>query len=311
MGPSSQSTAIAVTRLRAPGRFRPWALLVDALDLTLAQPRLWLFGALGFMLRGGLVLLLTPLIALPSPVEIRLLIGDGLGSSGFTPAVVGTATVVGLVTAGFLLSTVLGLAWLELWSFERALNPGVRGRLIGPIRWRTVSWLFVAQALALLLIVAAALPLIDRATDVAYRQLVAPTGSGPLYERVLAGVQQPLMLLVAAILLAEAASAIAMRTILGRAVGAPLPVHRRRWRPVVAVLGWTVTVGVLAAPLWLLGAAWQWLSGMLLGSATVGQDGGTLLLATVVLVSAWVGAIVLAGFASALRGALWSMQELR
>ncbi len=301
---------VAIPGLRAPGRFPPWSSLVEAVDLTLNRPSLWLLGAAGFLIRGGLVLLLVPLVALPSPVEVRLLIGEGLGSAGFSGGLVTAAAVIGIVVAAVLLAAMLALAWLELWAFERTVEVPEPRRLVGRDRRRVVSWLFIAQAGALLLIAAAALPLVAQATTVAYQEIVQPSSDGPLYLRVLAGAEPQLLLLVVAIFVAEALSAVASRTILARAVGAPVPRHRRRWRPVVALLGWTVSIGVLAPGLWALTAIAHWSRGALLGSS--GSSDGPLVtvLAVLVLVAAWGGIVLLAGFASGLRAALWSMQEL-
>lgn len=296
--------------LRTPGRFRPWSSLVEAVDLTLNRPSLWLFGAAGFLIRGGLVLLLVPLVALPSPVEVRLLIGEGLGAAGFSGGLVAAATVIGIVVAAVLLAAMVALAWLELWVFERTVKVPEPRRLVGRDRRRAVSWLFIAQAGALLLIGAATLPLVAQATTVAYQEIVNPSSDGPLYVRVLAGAEPQLVLLALAIFVAEALSAVASRTILARAVGAPVPPHRRRWRPVVALLGWTVSLGVLAPSLWALTAIGHWSRATLLGSSAASDGPLMTVLAVLVLVAAWGAIVLLAGFASALRGGLWSMQEL-
>jgi hypothetical protein len=307
---SPASPAVAIPGLRAPGRFRPWSSLVEAVDLTLNRPSLWLLGAAGFLLRGGLVLLLVPLVALPSPVEVRLLIGEGLGSGGFSGGLVTAAALIGIIVAAVLLAAMLALACLELWSFERTVDvPGLR-RLVGRERRRIVSWLFITQAGALLLIAAATLPLVAQAATVAYQEIVNPSSDGPLYARVLAGAEPQLVLLALAIFVAEALSAVASRTILARAVGAPVPLHRRRWRPVVALLGWTLSLGVLAPGLWALAAIGHWARTTLLGTSSVWADPALAAVAVLVLVAAWGAIVLLAGFASALRGALWSIQEL-
>jgi hypothetical protein len=278
--------------------------------VTLNRPSLWLLGAAGFLLRGGLVLLLLPLVALPSPVEVRLLIGEGLGSAGFSGGLVTAAAVIGIVVAAALLAAMLALAWLELWAFERTVDVPEPRRLVGRHRRRVVSWLFIAQAGGLLLIAAATLPLVAQATTVAYQEILSPTSDGPLYLRILAGVEQQLVLLAVAIFVAEALSAVGSRTILARAVGAPVPRHRRRWRPLVALLGWTVSLGVLAPGLWALMAIGHWSRSTLIGSSAASDGPLITILAVLVLVAAWSAILLLAGFASALRGALWSVQEL-
>jgi hypothetical protein len=307
---SPASPAVAIPGLRAPGRFRPWSSLVEAVDLTLNRPSLWLLGAAGFLIRGGLVLLLVPLVVLPSPVEVRLLIGEGLGSAGFSGGLLTVAAVTGIVVSAVLLAAMLALAWLEIWALERTVDVAQPRRLVGRDRRRVVSWVFIAQAGALLLIAAATLPLVAQATTVAYREIINPSSDGPLYMRVLAGAEPQLLMVAVAIFVAEAVSAVATRTILGRAVGAPVPPRRRRWRPAVALLGWTVSLGVLAPGLWALTAIGHWSRAVLLGSSAASDGPLMTVLAVVVLVAAWGGILLLAGFASGLRGALWSMQEL-
>jgi hypothetical protein len=297
--------------LPTPVRLRPWAALVDAVDVTVGQPTLWLFGALGFLLRGGLLLLLVPLIALPSPVEVRLLIGDGLGSTGFSGGLMTTAAAVGAIVAAVLLGAMLVLACLELWTFERTRGPELPARLVGGARRHLVSWLFTAQALALLLIAAATLPLIAHATAVTYKEILLPGGPEPLYLRVLDAVQPQLVVLGVAVVAAELLSAVATRTILGRAFGVPVAIHRRRWRPLVALVGWTVSLGVLAPLLWTLATTSRWVRATLLDSTGAGGEPAAPVLAVTLLVAVWAATLALAGFASALRGALWSMQELR
>jgi hypothetical protein len=204
----------------------------------------------------------------------------------------------------------LALAWLETWAFERTVDVVQPRRLVGRDRRRVVSWVFIAQAGALLLIAAATLPLVAQATTVAYREIISPSSDGPLYVRVLSGAEPQLVVVALAIFVAEAVSAVATRTILGRAVGAPVPLRRRRWRPAVALLGWTVSLGVLAPGLWALTAIGHWSRAALLGSSA-SSDGPLMpVLAVLVLVAAWGGILLLTGFASGLRGALWSMQEL-
>jgi len=294
---------------RAP-RLRLWSSFVEALDLAANQPPLWLIGAAGFLLRGGFVVLLLVVVPLPSPVQVRLLIGDGLGSAGFSGGVVAATALIGGLTAALLLGALFALASLELAAYERTRAAALRPPLVGPARRRAISWVFVVQALALLLIGAASLPLIAGATAVAYQEIVRPSNDGPLYSRIVAGVGPELILLGVAILLAEALSAIGTRTVLRRTFGGTKPARVQRWRPLVAVTGWVVTACVLVPALWALTVVWHWVSGALLGTSGSSVSAVALLIAVAALASVWASVVVLAGFASALRGALWSVQEL-
>ena len=75
----------------------------------------------------------------------------------------------------------------------------------------------------------------------------------------------------------------------------------------MAVVGWLVTVAVLAPALWALAVSWRAVSqGLARGAST---DPLAVVPQIVVLAVVWAAAVVLAGFASALRGALWTVQE--
>jgi hypothetical protein len=280
---------------------RPIAIVGAAFDIVAGQPQLWLLGSAAFMLRGGVLLLLLPLIIVPSPVEIRLMIGGNLGSTGFSPELV--VGVLGFaVAATLVLMTMLyGVAWLEVWSFQR-VAPGPLGSAVS--ERKIAARVFSVQAAALSALALAALPLALGAINVAYGEIVRPTGSGPLYDRILGGVQGPLIFLGAALVVVEAVSAIASRRILARDFGVASPSSGRRWRPLVAALGWLVTLAVLVPSVWALSLVWQSVKAGLAGFGAVAP-------AIVGLAVVWAVTVVLTGFASALRGALWTVQELR
>jgi hypothetical protein len=54
----------------SPVRFR--AVLETARATTRSDPTLWLLGALGFCVRGGIVLLLLPILWVPTPVLLSI-----------------------------------------------------------------------------------------------------------------------------------------------------------------------------------------------------------------------------------------------
>jgi hypothetical protein len=155
----------------------------------------------------------------------------------------------------------------------------------------------------------AAIPLAFGAINVAYTELLSPTGTGPLYDRIIAGVQGPLLLMVVTIVVVEAVSAVFTRRVLRQEFGLAQPTGGRRWRPVVAALGWLVTIAALVPTIWALnltaGFAKQTLAGF------EPPDIPSVLVAVLGLAIAWGAAVLLTGFSSALRGALWTVQELR
>jgi hypothetical protein len=292
-----------------PGR-RPLPRLLavagDAFDIVAGRPQLWLLGSAAFMLRGGVLLLLLPLIIVPSPVEIRLLLGGNLGSTGFSPelviGVLGFAVVATLV----LMAMLYGVAWLEVWSFERV----AAGSVVDSVNERrTAARVFTVQAAALSALALAAMPLALGAINVAYGEIVRPTGSGALYDRILGGVQGPLIFLGVALVVVEAVSAIASRRILMRDFQVAAAPDGRRWRPLVAALGWLVTLVALLPSVWALSLIWHSVEQGLAGFQA--PVVGTVAPAIVGLAVVWAVTLALTGFASALRGALWTVQELR
>jgi hypothetical protein len=305
----------------------------QALATVTTTPSLWLLGALGFLLRGGIVLLTVPVLILPSPVAVRLLIGENLGSAGFTPAfyglmALGAAVLVGLVLAGLLVA-----AYVELAAFERFLAARQEGearpvpRLDASQRRQAVTGLLTVQLFALSALVAAAIPLVAGAAQVTYDELLRPSqATGSLYERVLGQLGAPLILLLAVLVLVEVASAVASRRLLRGAFGltvGPSPLTALLvglGRPVVrplstvgtALLGWSITLALLVPVVWAIGLAWQVTRSALLDpQALTGAGVGAAALAVVVLCAIWLGGIAVAGVAAALRAGLWSAEELR
>ena len=84
---------------------------------------------IGFSLRGGILLLLLPIIVLPTQVEVRLLLGHYLGSTGFTPSFFGLLVVLAVFAALLIVGALLVLARIELSSFERVIaDPEIAAR---------------------------------------------------------------------------------------------------------------------------------------------------------------------------------------
>jgi hypothetical protein len=285
---------------------RPIAIVGAAFDIVAGRPQLWLLGSAAFMLRGGVLLLLLPLLIVPSPVEIRLLLGGNLGSTGFSPELVIGALGFAVAATLVLMAMLYGVAWLEMWSFER-VAPGPLSATDN--ERRTAARVFTVQAAALSALALAAMPLALGAINVAYGEIVRPTGSGPLYDRILSGVQGPLIFLGVAVVVVEAVSAIASRRILARDFAVAAASTGKRWRPLVAAFGWLVTLAALLPSLWALNLIWHSVEQGLAGFQA--PVFGAVAPAIVGLAVVWAVTVVLTGFASALRGALWTVQELR
>lgn len=322
------SRILVAPGLRTLARAGWRAGLTTALAAVAGQPRLWLFGMVGFLLRGGVLLLAVPIVILPTQVEARLLIGNYLGSTGFTSGfwvLLGAAAVCAAV---FSVAVLVVLARTELAAFE-TFQPTALSR---DARVRLSLRLFGIQVLTLVALLASAAPLASAVGQTAFAEIVRPSSSSSIYERVLGGVGAPLFFFVVALVLIEMVSALATREVLVRATGGRRQAGSRRlWllpaiglalaRPVVsplrtlgtAALGWVVTAAVLLPALWAISIAWQAVRGAFLTAVGFSDSAEVLgmILVALALAAAFVLAIALAGFASALRAALWSVERLR
>jgi hypothetical protein len=318
--------------LAAPGvrtvAQRGWRRRIwSAIGIVEAHPRLWLYGVLGFALRGGVLLLTLPIIALPTQVEVRGILGNNLGSTGFSDAFWGLVAVAAIATTVVVSVIVLMLAALELAAFER-----LAGRLAPATdRRRVLLRLFAVQLLTVSALAACAIPLAFAIGQVAYTEIVRPTSGASIYGRVLGGVTQPLLLFGVAVVVIEILSALTTRELLVRSAhgGAPGSSARLWLLPVLAAaisrmfrspirtvgtaaIGWAVTAATLLPAAWAIGIAWMPVRGAFLQSlsfADVGDDIGMLLVA-IGLAGVFVLGMLVTGLGSAVRSALLSLERL-
>jgi len=331
--------------LVAPGlrtRAHPgWrARLSSALAVVSGEPRLWLLGMVGFLLRGGVLVLVVPTVVLPTQVEARLLIGDYLGSMGFTSGFWALIAVAAFGALALSVALLAVLARIELSAFEALIEdpamadhrPFAPARPSRQARRLLLFRLFGIQVLTLVALVVAAAPLVSAVGQKAFDEIVRPSSSSSIYARVLSGVGEPLFLFLIGLVLIEMVSALASREVLVRQTGWRANPAARRWwlapafgsavaRPVLsplrtfatAALGWAATVAVLIPALWAISIAWQAVRAAFLTSVGFSDAREVLgmVLVALALSGAFFLAVVLGGFASALRAALWSVERLR
>ena len=338
MIPSRVVAAPGVRSAASPG----WrAHLGIALAIVVGRPQLWLVGALGFALRGGFVVLLLPILVLPTPVEVRLLLGPALGSSGLTAEFWTVVAAGSAVCAGGLIGLLLAIAWLELSAFDQLVRDPESADLrdwrpapaLSSARRRQVlSWIFVAQSLALLAIVLSALPLAAAIGPAILDELVRPSSSGPLLMRVTDRVVPQIVAVIAATVVVETLSAVATRHLLAREYGLSSRAARRRGlladgllfaarrilRAPAAIAatagtGWLVSAMVIAPALLALSAVWQTTRASFLSTTSVADllDHPEVLFVAALLAAVMLAALVLAGLASAIRAASWTIELLR
>jgi hypothetical protein len=277
---------------------------VAGLEAAVSDPGAWPLGMLGFLVRGGLVVMALPILTLPSPVGLATLLG---------PAVISTGRLDGpllvlIVGSSLALLAIVGLA-LVLAAIEQASLHGRWGRP-APMPPRTALGRLVALELVaigpLAIVVALTLPTI---VDEVRAELLLPGDLAvPLVVRVAARTLVPLAALVAAILVAEAIDGSLSRRVLVE--------QRRRRSPgrglfsviVTATFGWLATLIFLVPGLAVTSATWEAARVAWSGLASDPTSSEMVLasVATVAMVAVWIGVLWLCGIASILRAHLWS-----
>lgn len=310
----------------APGRLgpMPWrATITSAFVVTLIRPASWVFGLLGFLAGGGLVIVAWPILVLPTATGLQ----NDLGTPVST-LVVGTPSfgLVALIVAGlvFGVATLVLATWVGAWAerqgialaLEAAAEEGFlapRPDLAGAPGPGRIA---LVRLLALVPVVAVFVLAWQPIYDAAYHELILPDDLvTPLPLRVIRAVPGLLAALGVTWLVADAAAAIAVRR---------LVLDRR---PVLAawLLGWAgvirrphrilasalvgVTVVVLLVGPALLASAGGWTH--VRDAFLDGRDTPGVLAALAIWVAMWLGGLVLAGVAAAFRTAAWTFEVAR
>lgn len=313
--------------------------VTTALVVTLGQPSLWLLGALGFAARGGFLLLALPIITIPSPAVLSVMFRGRFAATGISSEL---EAIVALLVAGLLLSGLLLAALADVAAFERLLSDPESGDLRAGVDarplergegMRLVLTLAGIQALVLLPAAVVSLGLYQGLTSLFISEVQAPSSlETPLVLRVLEAARDPLLAFALLLLFADTLYALASRAVLawhfrvglagpprpsGAAAAAIHGAERLVVRPLrtlaTGALAWSVSLVVLLPLVWASSVAWDGVRGAYLAPGGLSEP-STLLLAlltSLAFAAIWVAGTILAGFASALRAALWSAEALR
>jgi hypothetical protein len=301
-------------------RLRWGATIRGAFVVTLVRPASWAFGLLTFLAGGGLVLAAWPILVLPTPTGLQNALGNPISSLVFGAP---SATLLAMLVGGLLAALAVLAAGLLLggWAERQLIGIAVEAAadegIVGPAPDLEGAPGIVRIALVRVLALAPvgiALLLAWRPVyDVTYRELILPGNlATPLPIRVLGEVPWVLIGIAIAWLLGDAAAAVAVRRL----------VIERRPVPVAWLLGWadllrrphrvipTALVGVsvlllLTVPaLFAAAIGWTRVRDVVLE----GRDATTTLVALVIWVGTWLGALVLAGIGQAFRSATWTLE---
>lgn len=276
-------------------------------------------------------MLLAPIIVLPTQVEVRLMLGGNLGSSGLTPGFWTTVGVVTVISTGLVLALLYVLARIEVSSFDRlvgdpdlAADTGMARDRLGPgagtDRGARMRDLFVVESLTLIVLLLAAVPLATAIGSVTLDEILLPSSAASIYDRVLGQLTVPLTIVAVALPIIDALSAGVVRGMLaGRSVGSAFarslgaiigqPI---RWLA-TAALAWLSLVVVVIGIDWALSIAWQATRASFLATTSVSDmvNRGAPALVAALLAGVFVCGLALCGYVSAFRNALWSVTCLR
>jgi hypothetical protein len=295
-------------------------MLGAAFAVPAERPDLWLLGTLSFCLRGGAILLLAPIIVLPTQVEVRLALGANLGSAGFTPGFWTLVGVAALASAVIALAALHGLARIEARAFDALSETEMLPVIPARGRRGLVTRLFVIEALTLVAVLLAAVPLAAAIGQTTLDEILRPTSSASIYVRVISQIAPILALTLAIVPVIDAISAFTARELLlgrplreslraglGRVVGAPV-------RLVGAALVAWVSLGLVVLTVgWALTVAWQATRAAFLASTSLGDlfARPDSLVVALLLTAVFVSGLALCGFVAAFRAALWTLASLR
>jgi hypothetical protein len=300
---------------------RRGSTLVTALHVTLARPSTWPLALGAFLLRGGIVLVLVPIIVVPTPVGIGNLLAPALNaiSLGAVPigfllvcAGFGVGVMVWLGFAGWL-AGLLEAAGVRIVASEAGGGAGREGS--GPdelpsardgariLACRLVCLVPLAMALAIGAV---------RLVFVTYQELVLPSDTGTqIAIRVLRDAPEVPIAIVVIWMSAEIVAAVAARHVVlaGDGVSAALrsalvsvarrPLHAiaRFWLPAI------VLAAIVAAAWLATAAAWSVVKDMIGGAL----NPLAALVATIAFVVLWLAGLTLVAIVSAWRAAVWTV----
>lgn len=287
------------------------ATLTTSLLAVLARPSTWAVALLGFLVRGGWLVVVAPIVVVPTPVGLANVIAPLLEDAAF-----GRRTGELLLVSASALGA--GVALLLCGGLVAAVAEADGIRQVADeehIGWRPgrVGLRILAARLAAHIPLAfAAAYAAARLTAVGYRELTVPSDvSAPLAWRILAGAPDAVALVLGTWLIGEILGALAARRIVMVGEGARpalrFAVGRLRHR-LMRTLGFglaatLVLVVVLAVTGLAAGAIW----GALGAALSIGDASFTTTLLLVGFVALFVGGLVLISLTSAWRAAVWTL----
>ncbi len=305
------------------------ATLVASLLATLASPPIWVLALVSFLVRGGFVLVLAPIVVVPSAVGLANVVAPTLttmvfgGASGELVTLIVAlvlAVASSLVIGGFVAAAVeaeaIRIVGVDEEIAGRAPRPD-NERLSAPhAALRSALGILLARAIAAGPLAIALASGSVRIVSVAYRELTVPSEVAvPLVVRIVRGAPEAIALVVLAWVVAEIVGAVAARrivlagdSVVAALVGAVRHILRDPLRTVIAfVVPSLVLVAVLVPSAAAAIVSWDAIR------SALANDAGpvTILAQTALFVGLWLGGLALVGMVSAWRAAVWTVDVAR
>jgi hypothetical protein len=296
------------------------ATLVASLLATLSRPATWPLALASFLLRGGFLLVLAPIVVLPSAVGVANVLTPLLSTfvfHGLTPSIallvaaIGVGALVWVVGGGLLAGAVESELVGRIAADEEAWGAGelVAGiHLAAHPAWRVLIVRLIASLPLLLALSWGAI----RIVTVGYRELTVPSDvTVPLVARVVGGASDAVAIVIGAWLLSETVGGLAARRVILSGERVPIALRAALLRLLRAPARCAILALVPLVPVALAllvaglatSVAWEALR------AAMSFDAGAVvvLLLVAALVALFVGGLALIGVASAWRAAAWTI----
>lgn len=299
------------------------AALTSALLTTLATPATWPIALAAFLLRGGLLVVVLPIVVLPSPVGLGNLLAPTLLTVVFSGISAEVAVLVGLLAVGLVCWIVVGGLLAATLEAEAArlvsgddqthgAAPPIPDSSAGEPDRRVATRILAAR-------VAAHLPTgvvfvlgSARLVGLAYRELTSPFDTAtPIALRVILQAPEVVVAIVAVWMAGEIIGGIAARRIALHAVGVaralreagvaavrqPVTVLVDFWVPTVTLILVAVPSAAAASATWGLVRLVMRSPGEIVAST----------LAVMLFVALWLVGLILIAVTVAWRAAVWSV----
>jgi hypothetical protein len=295
------------------------ATLVASLLATLARPATWALALATFLLRGGYLLVLAPIVVLPSAVGLSNVVTPLLSTVVFHGVSPSIALAFGGIVVVFFVWLIGGgivAAAAESELVRRVMADeeswAASDRLVGPDpvlhpASRVLAVRLIAQLPLLLTLAWGAF----RIASVAYGELTSPSDVAvPLALRVVAGAADAVGLVIAAWLIGETVGGLAARRVIVAGDRVPsalrfavVRLFRQPLRCAVLAVVPLVPLGLVIALVGLAGSAtWE-----ALRAALEFSDPVFVLALVMLLVVLFAGGMLLIGVVSGWRGAIWTV----